>query len=397
VRELDAWLEGRLVGRFSRGDDRRVRFQYTDDVTTPISLSLTRDGSWTKNAPINLLNNLLPDREETRHWMARALGAASIDTFDLLDKAGADIAGGLVLVPSGVDPHLESEQPVPATDDEIAARIAALKRDRDAWYDTVVKPRFSLAGSQAKFALADRSGDWFWSSASLPSTHILKPAATSVPFAQEIEIASMRLSALVGIDTPDVGMIEVFDQSSYIVERFDRDRAAPVAIRIHTEDFAQAAGLATDRKYAMSALQAIELLRRADVTDELGYGFVQRLAFNTSIANADAHAKNYSLLIRPDAVRLAPMYDTLVTSFWPHVDNRLAMKIGGADRAPQVSLDHWAKLARLGALDTDRVVGIAHRTARAVLEHFDQAFGDLPATPRDEVRAIVTAATRHTA
>jgi len=386
---LEAWLEGNYTGRFTRADDGRVQFTYDDDATAVVSLSLPRDGSWTRNAPKHFLENLLPDRPETRARMARDSGATSPGTFELLEKVGGDIAGGLVLTPEGVDPDVLPSPIIPASDDEIAYRIDLLKRDSDLWLDPKIKTRFSLAGSQAKFALAQLYGQWYWSSPSLPSTHVLKPGSPATPLAEEIEVASMRLSALSGIPTPDAAIIEVLGQTAYIVDRFDRDRSEPVPRRIHVEDFAQAAGISSDHKYRMAAHQAVALLRRADPSDELGYQFIERLAFNTAIANADAHAKNYSLLIRPDGILLAPAYDVLVTSFWPQVDQRLAMKIGGADRSAQVTPHHWAKQARSASLETERVVEVARRVSHAVLENFDEAFEIVPPEPKTKLREII--------
>ncbi|MDR1427494.1 MAG: HipA domain-containing protein [Bifidobacteriaceae bacterium] len=216
-----------------------------------------------------------------------------------------------------------------------------MRRDGSKWLDPeVFGGRYSLAGAQAKFALARLSGDWYWSNARVASTHILKPAPDGLREAEQIEAASMRLARMVGIDAPDAGTISALDQSSYIVERFDRDTSTFPFRRIHVEDFAQAIGLPSGRKYGVTAAQSIRLLRRADMTDEMAYGFVARLAFNAAVGNADAHAKNYSLFIRPEGLSLTPVYDCQTTVFWKRFDERLAMAVAGARRSAEITPPH---------------------------------------------------------
>src|SRR3546814_2572382 len=53
--------------------------------------------------------------------------------------------------------------------------------------------------------------------------------------------------------------------------------------------------------------------------------------FNLIIGNADAHAKNYSLLRRDNGqVVLAPLYDLVATHMWPELSAKLAMRFGRA-------------------------------------------------------------------
>lgn len=207
----------------------------------------------------------------------------------------------------------------------------------------------------------------------------------------------MRLSSLVGIPTPHVEVYHVLDQSSYMVERFDKDRGQRVARRVHTEDFAQAAGIPGEgiRKYDMSAGQAVKLLRQADPSDELIYEFIERLAFNVSVANADAHAKNYSLFIRPDGITMAPMYDTLVTKCWPWINDNLAMGISGVRQSSGITEDHWLKIARQANLDENRVGQIASQVASRIIDKFDDAFIDVHADVRDWVREVIAEANKN--
>ena len=388
---LHVWRERQHIGVFT-SIDRIVTFSYDEDAPqSPLSLSLPRDGGWNKSAPLHFLDNLLPDNPCTRRRIAHDTGAVSHSIFDLLARLGEDLAGALVLTPDESEPNWVVSQPLrQLTDDDIAYRISELRRDPDRWIDPDMGGRFSLAGAQAKFTMVRLADQWFSSNAALPSTHIVKPASPHVPDADVIEMASMRLAVAVGLPVPQTGLIKVLDQQAYIVERFDRDSGQWPPVRIHTEDLAQSMGLPPDQKYAVTARQIIELLHRIDPTDGLSYDFITRLAFNTSIDNADAHAKNCSVFLRSSGVSLTPVYDAVTTTYWPSSDTRLAMRIAGADRATEVTKAHWAKLARTTDLDEDRVVDIAASMAQHVIESLDQVFAGLPAQIRERLTLILT-------
>jgi len=394
---LHAWLEGIYVGRFTLTGDHRATFDYDQDApSTPVSLSLPRDGGWARAAPYLFLDNLLPDNDVTRSRMAIDSGAASDGVFDLLARNGADVAGGLVLTPTSDPPTASDGVLLPFTDDDIASRIATLRHDPHRWLDKdLAGGRFSLAGAQAKFTMALIGGRWHQSTRAIPSTHIVKPAAERTGDADLIEAATARLARLAGLAAPGAWILEVEGQRAYIVERFDRDTTVTPAARLHTEDLAQAAGMPRGQKYGMTAAQAIALLHRHDPTDTLGYAFVERLAFAVSTANADAHAKNYALVLRPHNVSLAPVYDQVTTAYWPWLDDRLAMKIDGAARSAEVAAQHWAKLAGKAGLDEDRVVTTAREVSRRVVEGAEVAYESLPAPVRDRLQRIVEHANHH--
>jgi serine/threonine-protein kinase HipA len=392
MRRLNAWLEGEHVGVFTQGGDGHVGFEYAAQAPpVPVSLSLPRDGGWAKQAPARFLDNLLPDNDRTRRRMAQDAGAASDNVFDLLEKVGGDVAGGLVLA-EGDDPPdgPAGAALVPLGEDDIAFRVRELLRDPDLWLDRdLPAARFSLAGTQAKFTLAKVDGRWFAPNGAVPSTHIVKPAAPNAPGADWVEAATMGLARACGVPAPGSELLTVLDQQAFMVERFDRDLSASPARRLHTEDLAQAMGLDRSKKYGPTAAQVVGLLRRADPSLETAYAFVQLLAFNVAAGNADAHAKNYSVFLRPRGIGLTPLYDALTTTYWPHVDGRLAMGIGGAARSAEVTPAHWAKLARRAGLDPDRVVDLASDVATRVVANAAQAHAWLPAEMRQRLVAKV--------
>ena len=225
--------------------------------------------------------------------------------------------GGLVF-------SLSPEPPIPSptlrliSDSQIANEIDRIERTRNYWWDEDSHCRFSLGGAQGKFTLSRVDGKWYWPDMMLPSTHIVKPKPHDLPEATKVELATMRLSELCGIDTPARGEITAQHKTAYIVERFDRRLEEGRIVRLRQEDFLQALGLPTRDKYDPSADDCLDLLQRIDASGSLSYRWLERLAFNTSSANSDAHAKNYSLILDPaSGIRLSPQYDAVATRYWP--------------------------------------------------------------------------------
>lgn len=393
---LHAWLEGRYVGEFVDAGSGRVTLRYDSDAPdTPVSLSIPRHGTVPEHAASRFLDNLLPDRPEAREWMRRITDARSTSTFDLLAEVGGDVAGGLVLLPTEDLPESAATALLVADDDAIAFRISSLHQDPDRWWERADPARFSLAGSQPKFALADVGGTWFWSNASVPSTHIVKPAASTNRGAERAEVAAERLAADIGLVAPRADVLDVAGERAYIVERFDRaTQPNGLATRIHVEDLTQALGQAGASKYAIGAKPIIELLLRHDPTGEAAHTFLRQAAFNAAIGNADAHAKNYSVLLRPTGIRLSPLYDALPTRLWPAYDDTLEMRIGGAEHPNELTLDHWSKLARRSGLDVDRARTEVREVYEAVADRVDTAWTELDDDQAERMRALVAEQTK---
>jgi serine/threonine-protein kinase HipA len=75
---------------------------------------------------------------------------------------------------------------------------------------------------------------------------------------------------------------------------------------------------------------------------------LDQVIFNILVANTDAHAKNYSLIL-PIAgpPRLAPLYDVFSVLAWPHVVQAFAQNIAGKKRAAEgIAARHWAAIAQ---------------------------------------------------
>ncbi|TCF32169.1 HipA domain-containing protein [Bifidobacterium longum] len=371
---LNVWMNGSHVGVFT-SLKRGVAFEY--DWNAPrISFSLPKDGEWREDAPENFLENLLPESGAAKYAMMQAVGAKSQESFDLLENV--DSAGALVFSRNDEMPTIASVPPAEATDDEIATRIAAVKRTPDSWFVRNKGARFSLAGAQGKFSLSRVGDEWVWPNGAVPSTHILKPAG--IYDADEVEHATMMLSKMVGIETPESDIQEFNGQQTYIVERFDRRIENGMPVRLPMEDMVQALGLPSSEKYKVSAVDTLTTLRKMDPSGRLGEEWLRRLAFNVAVDNCDAHARNYSVMpTSPDGEswKLSPAYDVMTTTVWPGLTDKLAMPFSGAEHASEVTPDHYARLADYCGFDPDTARDEAIRISDLVRLNAHTAYMDL--------------------
>ena len=66
--------------------------------------------------------------------------------------------------------------------------------------------------------------------------------------------------------------------------------------------------------------------------------------FHYLVGNADAHAKNFSLLYHASTPDLAPLYDVVCTAAYQRLTKKLAMQIGGRGLADTITLEQWYAL-----------------------------------------------------
>jgi serine/threonine-protein kinase HipA len=188
----------------------------------------------------------------------------------------------------------------------------------------------------------------------MPSSHILKPELprSDYPGLARNECFCMRLAGRCGLPTAQVELVEAAGRPCLVVERFDRDLRTWPHGRSHQEDLCQALGLTPDFKYQREGWQLPSYRALADLLD--GHSRspgLDRLAgaraavFHFLLGNADAHAKNISLLHAPEGLRLAPLYDVLSTAAYPELSTELSLSIGDELDPEAITSIHWSDLA----------------------------------------------------
>ncbi len=328
-----------LVGVVSSKDGgRALSFRYDEHATRDVSLSMPRTADEEDGA---FFSNLLPEAGE-RTRLAQSLGVSAENTFALLKAIGGDCAGALTLLPHNKPPSKAAGSLIP-----LERRLLTSMRIDGALSVLVEEGlRLSLAGAQEKVAVVVEDGKLFLPQGARASTHILKFASLRFRGLVENEFFIMRLAAAVGLPVAPVKAWRIFDdEHALLVERFDRKEGK----RLHQEDFCQAVGLPEHLKYegegGPSFADIVNLVRRhserpaADIEE-----LIRWQAFNVLVGNNDGHAKNVSFLHEPQR-RLAPAYDLLCTRAWPLLSKTIAMRIGDARLAGDVSVRNWHKEA----------------------------------------------------
>jgi serine/threonine-protein kinase HipA len=392
--ELAIVLEGHRAGTLTQGEGGVLELAYDDAYralpeAVPVSLSMPLANATHRGELVRAFcQGLLPDNENVLERWASDFEVSARNPFALLRHVGEDCAGAVQFVrPDRVDGLLANQGAVaPLTEEEIAERLRILRRDPSAWH-MATGGQFSLAGAQAKTALyRDRgSGVWGDPSGAVPTTHIVKPAIVGFDDHDLNEHLCLLAARIAGLRTA-ASRVQLFaGERAIVVDRYDRQPTGGGQIRrVHQEDMCQALGVRPAAKYqnegGPSPEQIIGLLRAAvkpEAAAELDVGrFVDALAFNWLIVGTDAHAKNYSMLLASEQIRLAPLYD--VASALPYDDMylsrlRLAMRIGSEYRIDAITARHWEAFADRNALDPAAVKARIDDLARRLPDAFRQA------------------------
>jgi serine/threonine-protein kinase HipA len=281
-----------------------------------------------------------------RTVQARSDGTDVDDDFGLLLRHGADCIGAIGIEPTTALSYLSSASgPLDAA---VAAprTLSGVQKKVLAWYDG---KRFRAAGA------AD------------PATHIAKLQPDNLPDIVRNENLSLTLAReVLGADNvtrASVAALADIDTVALLVERFDREGDT----KLRLEDFAQILGISRGRdfrgKYASSYEQAATAITENSARGRIDIDSYFRLVvFSFAIGNADAHLKNFSLLERPEGLRLSPAYDLVSTMFYAgSYDAITALEIGGRKRPLE-------ELQRADLLDLGLAIGLPEPAATRSLD-----------------------------
>jgi serine/threonine-protein kinase HipA len=407
---LDVYLHGRRAGTLQRRSHAKLEFAYAGDwvegESAAISLSLpVRAEPYGHDACAPFFEGLLPEGEFLKA-IARTLHVSAGNPFQLLSAIGGECAGAVSVGPADGGPPGSVRTPIRwLSEQQLSELLAQLPQrpllaalDEGEEGDGI---RISLAGAQDKIGVLVRGGRIGLSRGIPPTTDILKAPIPGVADAIANEAFCLHLADKAGLDAAVAEPRAAASHEYLLVNRYDRDGEARDG-RIHQEDLCQALGLVPAVKYESEGgprvADCATLLRgvcSAPARDVIA--FLDALLFNFLIANNDAHAKNYSLLLDgPESIRLAPLYDLISTVVFPGTDRKLAMKYGGENRAEYLRRRHLERLAG----DLGVKPPLVLRRGRAIVERVETAVEEARRSlPRsfqdrailDEITAIVAA------
>ena len=402
---LSVWWDGRISGCLYLGPDGETLFAYdaawlADPKAPALSFSLPKQAEPFKRSAVQaFFGGILPE-EGQRTAIARALGVSADNEFRLLEYLGGEVAGALTLLPEGETPASPNDAAPKLLDDDALVQLLdhLPLRPMLAGEDGL---RLSLAGAQSKLPVLLIDGQIALPAPGQPTSHILKPPISRFEGTTENEYFCMSLASAVGLDVAAVEMRVVANRPFLLVTRYDRAvDASGTVTRLHQEDFAQALGIPSHRKYASEGgpifPDCFALLRRAATRPAREIlKLLDAAIFNLIIGNADAHAKNFSLLHSGGGVSLAPLYDLLSTVIYPNLHVKLAMKIGGKAVLEEIEPRHWERFAADAQLGAPFVRARIGQLCNAVIAAIDGEFARV--LPSDFDFSVVKALVRERA
>lgn len=400
---LNVYLKNRFCGQLSWESERnRYIYRYAEEYLADpkaerLSLSLPlQSDAFDEDVSYRFFANLLPP-EVVRRKLEKCLHVSRNNVFGFLKEIGRDCAGAVALCPPGIKPNPESDVRLQELDESRAVEILKGLKRRPLFAVGERGYRYSAAGAQDKLVVRYENGKLFLPLDGTPSTHIVKPGSDDFAESVANEYFCQKLAKRLGLRAAETTVAIIGGEDYYITRRFDREIEDGVVHRLHQEDFCQLLSVDPEMKYESDGgpkckdlFDALRSLRAA-VGETLA--LIDMLAFNFLIGNADAHAKNFSVVYRGKRPELAPLYDAVSTAVYHELSRDYAMSIGGDMNFDRVNAESFKRLAdeceiapklvmsRLREM-TERIVPEAEELARSL-------FGDVPSAVYAEIIKII--------
>jgi serine/threonine-protein kinase HipA len=386
---LPVYFELRLVGTIDVDRDG-PSFKYGSDWIElrgafPISISMPlRSERIPPSTFLPWAANLLPENEQLR-TLGQILGMARGDVIGLLSAIGRDTAGALSIGEPGRTVSVQWK-PV-GTPEDLERIINELPKKPFLVGEEGVS--MSLAGVQTKLAVAvDEAGRVCIPMHGSPSTHILKPDSQDFWGSVQNEAFCLTLAKRMKIPTPNVTTGQAGKRTYLLVKRYDRTNVDGRWRRLHQEDYCQALGKPPSAKFEsnQTGIPGPSLKDMFDVTRQhmAPTDILQLLdvvIFNVLACNTDAHAKNYSIIIRAGGASLAPIYDVMCGEVWEGITKNFAQKIAGNSRGDHLNGRHWQLFARECGLNPKQVLDRVAALAKSALAEATTAASEVAAMP----------------
>lgn len=394
VSVLEVRLYGEVIGTLTHvgGDTTLFAFSeaYIDNKDRPTlglrfkdSLGgLITDFKAYKTRLMPFFSNLLPEGP-LRAYLAQKARTHAEREFFLLWALGKDLPGAVTVTPAAGEQWPGAAQPEDRGEEAAGRPDAPL--------------RFSLAGVQLKFSAVQAArGGLTIPANGIGGNRIIKLPSRAFANVPENEFSMMRLAQLVGIDVPQIDLVDVADISNlpagieglgpkaFVIDRFDRTAQGGAT---HIEDFAQVFDVYPQDKYERASFRNLLSVIASESDHKDVAEFIRRLTFNVLIGNGDMHLKNWSL-IYPDRrhPRLAPAYDFVSTIGYIPGD-RSALKFSRTREFSGFTFDELAHLSAKAALPRKLVADTARETVARFTEHWQKEKTHLPMA-RDVMKSI---------
>jgi len=358
IKALTVYLHRHPIGTITYLGDERTIFTFSEEYrgshhrpTLGLRFKDSFGGLISEFRPYRIrlmpfFSNLLPEGS-LRTYLAEKAEVRETREFFLLRALGQDLPGAVTVTELGErigHDHREDAENIP-TDTRTQSEPGL---------------HFSLAGVQLKFSAVQTArfgltipangvgGDW-----------IVKLPAREFSQVPENEFSMMTLARMVGINVPEIALIDVQSvqnlpvgsryqgEKAFAIRRFDRN---PDGSQTHIEDFAQVFDVYAEDKYKKASMRDIAkvLISESDLNDMAEC--IRRITFNVL---------NWSL-IYPDRQkpRLSPAYDFVSTI--PYIPgDQFALKFSRSRRFSDFTLaemEHFSAKVALPGKFTENII-----------------------------------------
>ena len=337
---LNIFYNSKIVGYLSEDNDERLSFFYSkewleDDSSFSLSLALSLSSeTYGHLITKSFFENLLPEGE-VKNILEKSNKKNVSDEFSFLKEYGIDCSGAFVITSLDHVSKVEKFESKQILLDSIYEYLDN-KQSLTSVMINEEGGRFSLAGAQDKFPVIYKKNKILLPLNGEPTTHILKPYVRYHKDTMDSpynEYFCMKLAKEVGLNTPKVILIDG-KYPLYLIERFDRDITGSDITRIHQQDFCQAKGITSRKKYeddgGPTLVENYELIKKYSSLPIKDLSqFLSWFWFNLLIGNNDCHSKNLSFVHTDEGIRLSPFYDLLSTVIYKELTKKFSYSIGG--------------------------------------------------------------------
>jgi len=362
----------------------------------PISISLPLSNStFSSDATRNYFEGLLPEGF-TRKSIADSMHSDPDDYISILKELGRECLGAIRIVDDSnqtvgkYDYKELTKKDVKAIAQEGASLAANL----------VIESHLSLTGASGKTGLYydEKKKKWYQSVGTAPSNYIVKQSHIRLSSIVVNEQLCLLTAKKLGIDVPDSFVLQTEQKKTedadilFATKRFDRYVGSesrmindlPVPYRLHQEDFAQALGINSLKKYEKEGEHYLKLMFniiRSYSSNPIEDQFkLWRITiFNFLIGNTDNHIKNYSLLYSKDlrTLRLAPCYDVVATRIYKNDLREMSLSINGKLNMDEVTRADFELEAKSIGLGTKIAMNIYDEIQKELPEALKTSAGEL--------------------
>ena len=298
VEQLEVFRQNERVATLTRrpkGCEFRYEAAFLESAELPIALHLPKTPEpLVTEGILNLptyFAGLLPEGVMLAAAQ-KLIGSAKDDLFAVLAATGRDAVGDVDVrlpgAPAQVPSPLNLEAVKKAMEDILGpegGRIEAISAISG------VQPKMSLGGIVRT---------------SRGARYIAKFTPPEFPGLAENEAACMTLARKCGLRAPRARV----EKGVYIVERFDREAQK----KTHVEDMLQVMDLFPHDKYSLDFVEICQAMESVAVSPAGILEAIKLYAFSYLVGNGDLHAKNVSLVRKPNGQWVpSPAYDIVST------------------------------------------------------------------------------------